>query len=399
MESDQMVSHFARRWTRKAQAEACVTTVLWLLLTGCSSEPVRREVRVPSPPVAVGTAVVAAQDWPATYEATGTVRARTTATVSSKVTGYVQQVSVQVGDTVHAGQPLITLDSRDLDVSLHHAEAARAEIESAIPELESATAAAKASLDLAQATFRRMDELAAKKSISNQEMDEASARLKAAQANYEMTLSRRTQVNSKVALVEQEIRAARITRDYAGLAAPFAGVVVMRTVEPGNLVTPGAPLLTIEETGTFRLEASVDESRLPSVRVGQAVEAVIEPSGTQINTRVSEIVPSVDAASRSYIVKLDLPATLTLRTGMFGRAIFPMDTQKIVAIPLTALTERGQLQSVFVVEDGVTHTRLVTTGRRTKDAAELLSGLNAGEVIVRPVPAGLQDGARVEVRQ
>ncbi len=181
-------------------------------------------------------------------------------------------------------------------------------MQSAIPELENATAAAKANLDLAQTTFKRMEELAAKKSISNQEMDEASARLKAAQANYDMVRSRRAQVDSKMAVVEQEVRAAGIMRDYAKLAAPFSGVVITRSVEPGNLATPGAPLLTIEQDGLYRLEASVDESKLASVRVGQAVEVVIDASDRKLNARVSEIVPSVDAASRTYIVKVDLPA-------------------------------------------------------------------------------------------
>jgi RND family efflux transporter MFP subunit len=369
-----------------------------LLLTSCGSEPTHRAAQPQAPPVAVQVAAVTTEDWPASYEATGTVRARTTATISSKVTGYVQQVSVQVGDRVRQGQALITLDARDLDVSLRRAEAGRAEVESAIPELENATAAAKANLDLAQSTFKRMEELAAKKSISNQELDEASARLKAAQANYDMVRSRRAQVNSKMAVVEQEVRGAGIMRDYAKLAAPFSGVVITRTVEPGNLATPGAPLLTIEQDGLYRLEASVDESKLASVRVGQAVEAVLE-ADRKLNARVSEIVPSVDSASRSYIVKLDLPATPQLRTGMFGRAIFPLGMQKVVAVPLAALMERGQLQSVFVVEDGVAHTRLVTTGRRTKDAVEVLSGLTAGEKVVLPLPVGLQDGARVEVRQ
>jgi RND family efflux transporter MFP subunit len=307
-------------------------------------------------------------------------------------------VNVQVGDHVRQGQALITLDARDLDVSLRRAEAGRAEVESAIPELENATAAAKANLDLAQTTFQRMQELAAKKSISNQELDEASARLKAAQANYEMMRSRRAQVSSKTAVVEQEVRAAGIMRDYAQLAAPFSGVVITRTVEPGNLATPGSPLLTLEQDGLYRLEASVDESKLANVRVGQAVEAVLE-ADRKLSARVSEIVPSVDSASRSYMVKLDLPAAPRLRTGMFGRAIFPLGMQKVVAVPLAALMERGQLQSVFVAEDGVAHTRLVTTGRRTKDAVEVLSGLNAGEKVVLPVPVGLRDGARVEVRQ
>ena len=372
--------------------------ILVLLLSSCGNEPPRRAAQPQTPPVAVTIAVVATQDWPGSYEATGTVRARTTATISSKVMGYVQQVSAQVGDHVREGQALITLDARDLDANLRRAEAGRAEVESAVPELENATAAAKANLDLAQTTFKRMEELAGKKSISNQELDEASARLKAAQANYDMIRSRHSQIDSKKATVDQEIRAAQIMRDYASLAAPFSGVVITRSVEPGNLAAPGAPLLTIEQDGVYRLEASVDESKLASVRVGQAVEAVIE-ADRKFNARVSEIVPSVDSASRTYIVKLDLPAAPNLRTGMFGRAIFPLGVQKIVALPLAALTERGQLQSVFVVEDGVAHNRLVTTGRRTKDAVEVLSGLNVDEKVVQPVPAGLQDGARVEVRQ
>src|ERR1022692_3300343 len=370
-----------------------------LLLTSCGNEPARRAAQPQAPPVAVQLASVTTQDWPTSYEATGTVRARTTATISSKVMGYVQQVNVQVGDHVRQGQALITLDARDLDVNLRRAEAGGAEVQSAIPELENATAGAKANLDLAQTTFQRMQELAAKKSISNQELDEASARLKAAQANYEMMRSRRAQVSSKTAVVEQEIRAAGIMRDYARLTAPFSGVVMTRTVEPGNLASPGSPLLTLEQDGLYRLEASVDESRLASVRVGQAVEAVIEATDRKMNARVSEIVPSVDSASRTYIVKLDLPAMPNLRTGMFGRAIFPLGMQKVVSVPLAALMERGQLQSVYVVENGVAHTRLITTGRRNSDAVEVLSGLNAGEKVVLPVPVGLQDGARVEVRQ
>jgi len=370
-----------------------------LLLASCRSEPTRRAVPPQSARVSVQTAAVSARDWPTSYEATGTVRARTTTTISSKVMGYVQEVSVQVGEHVREGQAVIALDARDLDVNLRRAEAGRIEVASAVPELENAVAAAEASLDLAQTTFKRMEELAAKKSISNQEMDEASARLKAAQANFEMARSRRTQLDSKMATVELEFRAARIMRDYAKLSAPFSGLVTARMVETGNLATPGAALLTIEQEGVYRLEASVDESKLPSVRVGQSVEVAIDAAGCNLNARVSEIVPSVDPGSRTYIVKLDLPSAAQLRTGMFGRAIFPVGIEKVVAIPAAALMERGQLQSVFVVEDGIAHARLLTTGRRTKDAVEILSGLNAGERVVAPVPPGLQDGARLEVRR
>ena len=312
--------------------------------------------------------------------------------------GYVQQVSAQVGDRVRAGQVLVTLDAREMEEGVRGAEAGLAEVRSAIPEAESAVAAAKASLDLAQTTFTRIEDLAAKKSISNQEYDEASARVKAAQANYEMARSRRAQIDPRLARAEQQVRSATIMRDYVGIAAPFSGIVTAKSVEPGNLATPGVPLLTIEQDGVYRLEASVDESRLPSARVGAPVEVALEGVDRKLNARVSEVVPAVDAASRSSIVKIDLPALPQLRSGMFGRAFFPLGGRQVVVIPATALVERGQLQSVFVAEGGTARTRLVTTGQRTKDAVEVLSGLNAGEKIVTPIPAGLQDGARLEVR-
>jgi RND family efflux transporter MFP subunit len=319
--------------------------------------------------------------------------------LSSKVMAYVQQVAVQVGDRVREGQLLVTLDSQDLDANVRRAEAAEGEVRNAIPEADNGIAAAKANMDLAQSTFKRMDELASKKSISNQELDEAWARLKAALAAYDMARAKRNQLDSKQAQVQQETRAATIVRDYARISAPFPGLITARSAEPGNLSAPGAPLLSIEREGTYRLEVSIDESRLPSVKVGQTVDVALEAINRQATARVSEIVPTVDAASRAYTVKIDLPALPNLRSGMFGRAWFPLGTRKVVAIPPPAMVEHGQLQSVFVVEDGFAHTRLVTSGKHREDAVEVLSGLIEGERVVSPVPSGLTDGARVEVRQ
>jgi len=372
-----------------------IIPALWL--TSCGSEPAPRATAAQAAPMAIQVVAVAAQEWPVTYTATGTVRARTSGTVFSKLMAYVQQVTVQAGDHVREGQTLITLDTRDLDANVRRAEAGLAEAQSALPELENAAAAAKVNTDLAQTTFKRMEELAGKKSISSQEFDEASARLRAAQANYEMVRSRRAQITARVEVAEQEVGAARIRREYAKIAAPFAGVVTARSVEPGNLASPGTPLLTIEQDGVYRLEASVDESKLSSVRVGQAVEA--EFDGRRIAARVSEVVPTVDAASRSYIVKLDLPASAAVRSGMFGRALFPAGMQQVAAVPAAALMERGQMQSVLVVEEGVARTRVITTGARTAAGVEVLSGVRAGEKVVSPAQPALLDGARVEVRQ
>jgi membrane fusion protein, multidrug efflux system len=372
--------------------------LLLAVLTACGGSESHPRAASDAPSVSVQAVVVSSRQLPEIYEATGTIRARTAAVISSKVMAYVQQAAVQVGDRVREGQVLITLDARDLDTNVRRAEAAQAEVHSAIPEADNGVAAAKANLDLARTTFKRIEELAAKRSISNQEFDEASARLKAAQAAYDMARSKRVQLDSKVAQVEQEIRAATIMRDYTRIAAPFAGVVTAKSVEPGNLAAPGAPLLTIEREGGYRLEVSVDESRLPSVKPGQTVEIALDALDRRFHARVSEIVPVVDAAARAYTVKIDLPPLPNVRSGMFGRASFSLGTRPVLTVPATALVERGQLQSVFVMEDGMARTRLITTGRRLQDLVEVLSGLSEGEKAIVPVPSGLVDGSRVEAR-
>lgn len=371
-----------------------VPFLFWL--TGCG-EPSEAPPAAQSQAVPVNVATVRAEQWPAIYEATGTVRARTSAIIAAKWMGYVREVKVQVGDRVRQGQLLVSLDARDLDASANRAESAREEVRSAIPEADSAVAAAQANLDLVQSTFKRMNELYQKKSISDQEFDEASAKRKAAQAEFEMARARRTQLDAKLAQAGQEVRSAQVTQSYAEVQAPFAGIVTAKSVDPGNLAVPGAPLLTIERDG-YRLEASVEESKLSSIRVGQPVAVTLDGIDRTFDARVSEIAPSVDAASRAYTVKIDLPSGASLRSGAFGRARFQLGNRPVLAIPAAAVTERGQLQSVFVDENGVARTRLITLGDKDRDQVEVLSGLSAGEQVIVPVPQSLADGAHVEAR-
>jgi len=368
---------------------------LWL--AGCGETPKTTQPSSQASPIAVSVINASNETWPLLYEATGTVRAQTSAVISAKMSAYVREVKVQTGDRVREGQLLVTLDSRDLDVGSKHAEAARDEVRADMPEADSAIVAARANLDLAQVTFNRMQELLQKKSISNQEFDEATAKLKAAQAALEMTKARRTQLDSRLATAEQEVRSAGVTRTYAEVTAPFAGVVVAKSVEPGNLAMPGAPLLTIEREGAYRLEASVDESHLSAIRVGEPVSVSLDGLDHAIAAQVSEIAPAVDAASRAYTVKINLPASSSLRSGLFGRADFQLGNRSLLAIPASAIVERGQLQSVFVVNDGIARTRLITTGERVKDRVEVLSGLTPGEKLVLPIPPVLADGSAVEV--
>jgi RND family efflux transporter MFP subunit len=347
----------------------------------------------------VETVTVTEIDWPSTYEATGTVRAKTTATISSKLMGYVREVRAQIGDRVREGQPLVVLDARDLETSVVRAEAGRKEVQSAIPEAESGVALARSQLDLAQVTFNRMQDLLNKRSITNQEYDEASARWKAAQAALDMARARRTQLDAKMAQIEQEVRAAGIQRSYSEIIAPFSGTIITKSIDPGSLAVPGAPLFTVERDGAYRLEASVEESRLSMARVGTTVSITMDGIDRTFPARVAEVVPSVDAAARTGTVKIDLPSIRELRSGLFGRALFDAGKRKVLAVPSAGVMERGQLQSVYIAEDNIAHTRLVTIGTKVKDKVEVLSGLNQGDRVIVPIPTGLADGAPIEVLQ
>jgi RND family efflux transporter MFP subunit len=313
------------------------------------------------------------------------------------VDGLCRDVKAQVGDHVRQGQLLVALDARDLDAAASRAEAAREEARGAIPEADSAVASAQADLELVQVTFKRMKELHEKQSISDQEFDQASTKLRAAEAALAMKKARRTQLDSKVAQAEQELRAAQVARSYAQVEAPFAGVVTVKSVEPGNLAVPGMPLLTIEHDG-YRLEASVEESKLSAIHVGQPVAITLDGINQSINASVSDIVPAVDPSSRVYTVKIDLPSMPALRSGIFCRASFQSGGRSVLTIPAAAVTERGQLQSVFVVDGGKARTRLVTVGDKLKDQVDVLSGLSAGDKVIFPVPDRLADGDKVEVR-
>ncbi|MEO8131357.1 MAG: efflux RND transporter periplasmic adaptor subunit [Bryobacteraceae bacterium] len=378
---------------------ASATMSLALIVGGCGSKP---EAAAPVPqaaPVRVKVAPAAHVEWPDFYTVTGTVHAQTSAQISAQVMAYVREVHAKAGDHVRAGQTLIVLDAREVQARVRQSEAAQNEARAGAAEAEQGIGSARANLELAETTFRRMKELFDKKSLSSQEFDEAGARVRVARANLEMAQSRRKQLDAKIAQTQEDRLAAQVQSGYASLTAPFAAVVTARNVEPGNLVVPGTPLLTIEQDGAFRLEAGVEESRLSGVRLGQRVDVILDSLEQPLAGTISEIVPAVDPSSRSFVVKIGLPASSVVRSGLFGRARFTFGKRNVIAAPLSAVVDRGQMKWVFAADNGVARARIVTLGERFGDQVEVLSGISPPEMLIAPVPAGLADGARIEVRQ
>jgi len=333
------------------------------------------------------------------YRASGTVRARYTAAIAAKIAANILEIRVQAGDRVKAGQSLIVLDRANLDADLRRAEGVCAEADNAIAETENAIAAANANLALARVTNERFVDLLAKASVSQQESDELQARFKSAVASVEMAVSKRRQAVARRSQAEAELDAVRVALGYATLSAPFAGLVTERRADPGSLATPGAPLLTVEREGNLRLETSIDESRLGIVRIGEHVAVEIDGLNRTFSGRVAEAVPSIDAATRSFIAKIDLPAVPGLRAGMFGRVAFPGGEREALLVPQTAVVERGQIRSVYVVEGATARLRLITLGEARDNHREILSGLTAGEKILVAPPPIFSDGNRVAIQE
>jgi multidrug efflux pump subunit AcrA (membrane-fusion protein) len=377
-----------------------LVAILILMTAGCAQHETRvaaagAEQRVST----VQVETVADSEIADIYQASGSVRARYSAAIAAKIAANILEVRVQPGDHVQVGQTLIVLDRRDLEANLARSEAARAEAANAIDETESAITAARANFELARVTHQRFQDLLANASVSQQEFDESQARLRNAEATLEMVASKRRQNGARQNQAEAEIAAAHVALGYATLTAPFAALVTERKADPGGLATPGTPLVTLEREGNARLEASMDESRLHLVRSGESVVVEIDGLNRTATGRVAEVVPSVDPATRSFTVKIDLPALPGLRSGMFGRASFAADKREALLVPQSAILERGQIRSVYVVEGDAARLRFVTLGEERDDQREVLSGLTAGErIILAPTPL-LADGARVAIEE
>jgi len=199
-------------------------------------------------------------------------------------------------------------------------------------------------------------------------------------------------------------RAAAIGLSYATLQAPFAGVVTEKRIEPGNMASPGQPLLTLEDTRAFRLEVRLDESRAASVQPGVEIAVSLDAptsagagSAAAIAGRVAEVSRMLDPGSHDFLVKIDLPQSAPgLRSGMFGRALLRGPAHRGIAVPSAALVRRGQIAYVYVVDASRTATlRMVNAAEDSGGRVEIRAGLVAGEQIVVDPPATLVDGSPV----
>ena len=275
------------------------------------------------------------------------------------------------------------------------AEAAYRERVAALQQAEASLRAAEQQRELVYEGARR------------QEIRQAEERVKQAREELKMALAAAREVDIKaeqVRLLQAQLRqayaaleTAQVQLSYATIKAPFSGIVVKRHVDPGDMASPGMPLITLIDPSSFHLDVTVPESHIKSIRLGAKVFVFIDALDRTIDGRVYEIVPSADPTSRTFIIKIRLPQVKGLMAGMFGRATFSTGKSKGLFVPERAIWREGSLEGVFVVEKDTTFKRIVTTGRRNGELVEVLTGLNEGELVVVNGTEKLRDGTKVRI--
>jgi RND family efflux transporter MFP subunit len=356
------------------------------VVVGFSSCSTEQPAKVPSTETVRNISVLAVQQArvPDLLEAVGTVHAAQTSDLASQVMGNIVEVRAREGDRVQRGQVLAVIDDAQPRAAVDRATAGGTAAQQQL-------VAAGSDLALAESTLKRYQNLYERKSVSPQEFDEVKARQQAALARRDMAQA--GQAQAQAALTE-----ARTSLDYTRIRAPFDGVVTEKKADSGTLASPGMLIFTVEDVRRYRLEATVNESDLRYVRTGQQVSVMIDAlDNAGLQGKVAQIVPAADPASRTFLVKIELPTDTRLRSGLFGRAQFSRGERQTLSIPRTAVVERGQLQGVFVLDqEKVASLRYVTLGKSSGSQIEVLAGLQDGERLVAKPGALDLNGKRVE---
>ncbi|MEW6749644.1 MAG: efflux RND transporter periplasmic adaptor subunit [Candidatus Latescibacterota bacterium] len=353
---------------------ALIAATGWVgvLLGGCGRQA-ETAPRAEAPAVAVQTALVRAAQVPVTITTVGTTEPYARAVLSTRLMGRITHVDAEAGDHVRPGRALVRIASEDLVARRQQAEAGLGEAEAVL---------ANAARNLERLRALRHDQAAPQQALDEAETSHARAVAAAAAAR-------------------QAVREAEVALGYSQVQAPWNGVVVEKLAQVGDLSSPGAPLLVLEQQDSIKVTVEVNESHVAYVAVGQEVDVQIEALSSEPvrRGRVESLVPAADPSTRTFQARLVVPnADGRVASGMFARVGFPRGQRPALLVPRRAIVEQGQLQGVYTVVDGRARLRWVRLGPTFGEEVEVLSGLGEGVQVVVGGLAGVRDGRVLEVK-
>ncbi|HTU66248.1 MAG TPA: efflux RND transporter periplasmic adaptor subunit [Steroidobacteraceae bacterium] len=324
-----------------------------------SGAPAAAQSRGGGQPAHVTLAPVRRENVSQKIEALGNARANESVDVSSKSSNIVTAVRFRDGETVKRGQVLVQLDDAQV----------RADV-----------AAAEAAVTESQSQYDRSRELLSTQVLSKSSFEQLEATLKANRAR---------------------LAAANARLEDTVIRAPFTGRVGLRRVSVGTLISPGAVITTLDDTSVIKLDFSVPENFLATLRNGLSVRATAPAfPGRSFAGKVASIDSRVDLATRSVTVRALLAnEDGALRPGMFLNVSLANDERQALIIPEEALTPEAERQFVFVVANEKAERREVRIGNRRPGSVEVVSGLEAGEQVIVEGTQKVRDGAAVRVAQ
>jgi RND family efflux transporter MFP subunit len=328
--------------------------------------------------VAVTLSTVSEGSQPAIL-ASGEVEAVQTANISTRVMGRITDIFVKTGDRVNKGQLLARVWDEDI-------KAKRAQADAMIAEAEGAYATA-------QKDYDRFNNLYQQQSATAKELDNVTLQSNTAKARVAAARQMRTEVNAVLS--------------YSSLTAPFAGVVTQKLSEAGSMANPGMPVLTIEQDGILQVSASIAESDISNIHLGDTATIQIKSTGECFDGKVIQINPSSQFTGGQYIVKISIPEKTKndIYAGMFAGVSIPVkDIRKVkndvVLVPLSAIINRDELTGIYTVS--ATNTALlrwIRLGKTYGDKVEVISGLSKDETFISSSESKLYNGAPVLVKE
>jgi len=330
--------------------------VLLATLAGCAKPPSATADRAAGPAVKVRATTVRLETVPAMTDVSGSIRPLRRAQLSAKVMGPIEEFNVTLGQAVKAGDLLVRI---------------------AAGEITARVAQAQSQLNIARRDLARERDLLGKG---------------ASTADLVRSLE------DRLALNEALLREAEVMLGYATIRAPFAGVVARKPAEAGDLAAPGQLLLELESADTFQVEAAVPDSLAGTLTTGATLAVELPATGTTFNATVAELSSATDAAARSVLARLTVPAGTAVRSGQFARVVVPGAPIRVLLAPRNAVTTLGQMERIFVAgENNRAQLRLVKTGAVRGDRIEILAGLADGERVILAPAASLREGQTLEL--